>query len=291
MRAQARIDLMATHTHVQFLPPADALAPFVRGIAVRRRAGVAGGASAQCFPANLYGALTLVHRGELLDLDSQRPLEAMGFSGARTSPAWRGYRDDPEVTTVLFHAGVLEQLLGIPAAVLTNRRVSADEIAPASVCAAWADCVRPEHSVAQQVHALELQLLRWIRGRGLRAAEVGDPMALCRAGGDASNSGSVDALARAMDCSPRHLQRRTLSLWGVSPKQLLRILRMEQGLRSMHRAARSPGFTLAGFARQAGFADGAHLARECRELAGVVPSIVLADLRTAAPHHWAYAPW
>ena len=54
-----------TASRTQLLPPSPALAPYVHAIAVHRPSACGPALpEVQCFPANLLGALTVLHRGD-----------------------------------------------------------------------------------------------------------------------------------------------------------------------------------------------------------------------------------
>jgi AraC-like DNA-binding protein len=77
----------------------------------------------------------------------------------------------------------------------------------------------------------------------------------------------VDDLAAAIGFSERQLRRRFLAAVGYGPKTLQRVLRLRRFL------AADTGFAgLAAAAAGAGYADQAHLARECRALTGLTPA-------------------
>jgi len=73
----------------------------------------------------------------------------------------------------------------------------------------------------------------------------------------------VAAVAGALAVSERHLRRRVTDAVGYGPKRLARVLRLQRAL-----AALVAGDELAAVAAAAGYADQAHLAHECRALAG-----------------------
>jgi AraC-like DNA-binding protein len=81
----------------------------------------------------------------------------------------------------------------------------------------------------------------------------------------------VESLARDLDVSARQLRRRCESAVGYGPKRLARVLRLERAL-----GAARCGEELAQAAAGAGYSDQAHLAHDCRALAGVSPSALLA---------------
>jgi AraC-like DNA-binding protein len=76
----------------------------------------------------------------------------------------------------------------------------------------------------------------------------------------------VDELASSLGFSERQLRRRFLAAVGYGPKTLQRVLRLRRFLAG---AGSSDG--LAGAAVGAGYADQAHLSRECRALTGLTP--------------------
>jgi AraC-like DNA-binding protein len=99
-----------------------------------------------------------------------------------------------------------------------------------------------------------------------------------------------DPQARAEDIaddvglSPRQLRRRCHAAVGYGPKTLQRVLRFRRFVSRIdalpHDQQRPDGLDLAGLALQAGYADQAHLTRECGRLAGLTP-VALARQRAA----------
>lgn len=87
----------------------------------------------------------------------------------------------------------------------------------------------------------------------------------------------VDELATMLGFSERQLQRRFLAAVGYGPKVLQRVLRLRRFLTAS-------GFGLeglAGAALGAGYADQAHLTRECRALTGLTPRQLVTRPRSA----------
>lgn len=81
----------------------------------------------------------------------------------------------------------------------------------------------------------------------------------------------IDTLAGHLALSPSQLRRRCLRAVGVTPKVLQRTLRFQGFLALAQAGAASP----AGLAADAGYADQAHLSRECLRLAGLTPRALL----------------
>jgi transcriptional regulator GlxA family with amidase domain len=80
--------------------------------------------------------------------------------------------------------------------------------------------------------------------------------------------------------SERQLLRRFLASVGYGPKTLQRVLRFRRFLRRLD----VPGahVDLAGLAADCGFADQAHLTRECSRLAGLSPATIARERVSAA---------
>ncbi len=76
----------------------------------------------------------------------------------------------------------------------------------------------------------------------------------------------VDELAQWLGFSERQLRRRFLAAVGYGPKTLQRVLRLRRFLAEL--GGRDG---LAAAAASAGYADQAHLARDCRTLTGLTP--------------------
>jgi len=83
----------------------------------------------------------------------------------------------------------------------------------------------------------------------------------------------VERLAAELGIGDRHLRRRFAAAVGYGPKTLHRILRFQFFLRLL---GRGPATDLARLALEAGYADQAHLTRECGRLSGLAPAALLA---------------
>jgi AraC-like DNA-binding protein len=91
---------------------------------------------------------------------------------------------------------------------------------------------------------------------------------------------NIDALATHLALSPSQLRRRCLHAVGVSPKVLQRTLRFQGFLALAQAGATASGRRgadgVAGLAVDVGYADQAHLSRECLRLTGLTPRRLLA---------------
>lgn len=90
---------------------------------------------------------------------------------------------------------------------------------------------------------------------------------------------NIDALASHLALSASQLRRRCLHAVGVSPKVLQRTLRFQGFLALAQAGATATGRRgadgMAGLAVDAGYADQAHLGRECLRLTGLTPRQLL----------------
>jgi AraC-like DNA-binding protein len=89
--------------------------------------------------------------------------------------------------------------------------------------------------------------------------------------------------------SARQLRRRFAAGLGCGPKMLQRILRF-QGFLALTRGHHERDVTLARLAADAGYADQAHLSRECSALTGLSPSAFLAELRRTCGANHEHSP-
>jgi AraC-like DNA-binding protein len=97
------------------------------------------------------------------------------------------------------------------------------------------------------------------------------------------------SLWSSLGVSERSFRRLCLSTIGLGPKTLHRLLRFQGFLARAQRAlahGRSPTEEgLAGLAADAGYADQAHLTRECVRLTGVTPRVFLGDVERSCGGH------
>lgn len=141
---------------------------------------------------------------------------------------------------VRFRIGAAGAALGLPASELTDLSVPLEDV--------WDDV--PEIANVEE-------LARAVLERGGEA----DPLVRAAATGTPR---------RAIGIGDRQLRRRFLDAVGYGPKTLERILRFQRFL-SLERT------DLARRALDAGYADQAHLTRECTRLAGLPPAALLAE--------------
>jgi AraC-like DNA-binding protein len=162
---------------------------------------------------------------------------------------------------VRFCVGMAGGALGLPASELLDQVVPVPEI--------WGAAGR---RLEAQVAAAERPLDALIAGVAGRIPGTSDDLAREAVLRVRHGETSVERLARESALSERQLRRRFERAVGYGPGTLRRVLRFQRFLA----VARSGG-SLARLAADAGYADQAHLARECRRLAGLTPSALLAE--------------
>src|SRR4051794_10460357 len=163
--------------------------------------------------------------------------------------------------------GAAPPLLGFDAAAVRDARAPVQEL--------WGDAGRRLAEALDEREdrrAVPLALLTWRAARARRP----DPLvaaAIARLGPPPAGAGGgpgVRAVADELGVSERQLRRRFTVAVGYGPKLLARVLRLEGAL-----AAARDGEELARAAADAGYADQAHFANDCRALAGVSPAALL----------------
>jgi AraC-like DNA-binding protein len=161
---------------------------------------------------------------------------------------------------VRFRVGAAGAALGLPASELLDETVPLEEI--------WGAAGRRlEDRVALAARPLDA-LVAGVYDRISGAGDdlVREAVFRLRGGED-----SVERLARATAVSERQLRRRFERGVGYGPRTLRRVLRFQRFL-----GLAQGGGSLARLAADAGYADQAHLVRDCRRLAGTTPSALLA---------------
>jgi AraC-like DNA-binding protein len=91
----------------------------------------------------------------------------------------------------------------------------------------------------------------------------------------------AEGVAERLDVSERQLRRRCQAAVGYGPATLRRVLRFRRFVSWADAGA--PGGDLATIAAELGYADQAHLTRECTRLAGQTPTALIAARQPTAP--------
>jgi AraC-like DNA-binding protein len=163
--------------------------------------------------------------------------------------------------------------LGLPMSELLNQRVDAADLG-----------TRPGADLARALPgsldpAQALRVLAQMAG-AMAAEGPADPLAAHAARMLRRPGTRAEGVAERLDVSERQLRRRCQSAVGYGPATLRRVLRFRRFIAWADAGA--PGGDLATAAAELGYADQAHLTRECGRLAGLTPAALLAARRPAA---------
>jgi AraC-like DNA-binding protein len=193
-------------------------------------------------------------------------------AGPATGPVLADVPMQSAAVGVRFRIGAAGSALGLPACELLDTTVALDEL--------WGeDATR----LAERLHAAPepdamLAVLTAAVAARLPSPAGLDPAvraAAVRAGGPGA---AVRDLADRVGVGERQLRRRFADAVGYGPKTLQRVLRFQRFLALAVQdgdAATTARWDLARLALDAGYADQAHLTRECRRLAGLTPTALL----------------
>ena len=174
---------------------------------------------------------------------------------------------------VRFVPGAAGPALGLPMSELLNQRVNAADLGtgPATELGrALPGSLDP---------AQALRVLARMTG-AMTTAGPADPLAAHAARMLRHPGARADGVAERLDVSERQLRRRCQAAVGYGPATLRRVLRFRRFVAWADAGA--PGADLAGAAARLGYADQAHLTRECARLAGLTPATLLAARQPAA---------
>jgi AraC-like DNA-binding protein len=177
--------------------------------------------------------------------------EKLIVAGPATGPAMADVPANTQALGVRFRVGAAGAALGLPAAELLDASVPLEDV--------WGRDGRRMTDEVGEVPTIET-LAAVIKTR-----LHGEPDRLVRAAATGAQPG----------IGARQLRRRFADAVGYGPKTLQRILRFQRFLTLAHDAGVPPD--LARLALDAGYADQAHLTRECTRLAGLPPAALLAS--------------
>lgn len=175
--------------------------------------------------------------------------------------------------------GASEAVFGVPASTLAGRIVALEDV--------WGDAA-----------ARRLFERLAVAADGLAAAKVLNSAIAERVATDAcppcsrlalaaaeqlrdrsADGAHVNAIARALGVSERHLRRVFRDAFGIGPKTFAKLARFQ---RALHAARADERAAWATIAADAGYYDQAHLIAEFHAIAGAPPRALLGELRVAA---------
>jgi AraC-like DNA-binding protein len=186
-------------------------------------------------------------------------------AGPDTGPSRSTSKAGTVIVGVRFRPCAGGQVLGLPLSEVRDRRVALADLLPAAAKRLPAT-LEPAEAAARVLDVAGL----------LIAGGTPDP-AMARAAALLRDpSARAEDVAQDVGLSVRQLRRRCHAAAGYGPKTLQRVLRFQRFVRMIDAPQGPPG--LADAARRAGYADQAHLTRECADLSGLTP-VALARVR------------
>jgi AraC-like DNA-binding protein len=192
-------------------------------------------------------------------------------SGPQRGPTVASLAPGSTVVGIRFRPGVASSFLGLPASELVDLRVEADRLwgRDATILAERLAEAGSPQAVAR---ALEQEVVR--RSQDVIDADPVVTAAISRL--QPWRPDNIGVWMAGLFISPRQLRRRFVSALGFGPKRLQRILRF-QGFLALSQLRHGDHRGLARLAAQAGYADQAHLTRECSEFTGLTPRAFLEE--------------
>src|SRR6516164_2220477 len=190
-------------------------------------------------------------------------------AGPDTGPARTVTRAGTVIVGVRFRPSAGGQVLGLPLSEIRDLRVPVAGLLPAAGKRLSAT-LDPAEAAARA-----LDLAGRLVADAMPDREVARAATLLR-----DSSARTEDVAGDVGLSVRQLRRRCHAAAGYGPKTLQRVLRFQRFVRMLDAAAPPPD--LASAAALAGYADQAHLTRECAALSGLTPA-ALARVRGHSP--------
>jgi AraC-like DNA-binding protein len=182
---------------------------------------------------------------------------------ARPSPVTAGER----ILGLRLRPGVAGAVLGMPASEVLDVHVRLEELLGREA-SELAERLGESEADEEAFGVLE-------RAIGSRIAEAPDPLVLAATRRLGFPGSRVDQLAESLGISDRQLRRRFHRAVGYGPKTLDRVLRFRR-LVAQAGAVAAGESDLARVAADLGYADQAHMTRDCLRLSGMTPGSLAA---------------
>jgi AraC-like DNA-binding protein len=190
--------------------------------------------------------------------------------GASIGPVRHFVQAEAQHVGLRLRPGMAGHILGCPPAQLPSEGIALDSI--------WGTRARPferKLAHARTPAAARCALERLVNAHA-QSCRRPDPVVLEATRQLATYETSIDQVARHVAVSGRDLRRRFDRDVGLGPKALQRVFRLRRFVRRLDELT-SGLVTLATVAADAGYADQAHLSRECRVMTGSSPRELMAQ--------------
>jgi AraC-like DNA-binding protein len=180
-------------------------------------------------------------------------------AGPDTGPAAAVTAAGTVFVGVRFRPSAGGQVLGLPLSEIRDRRVGLADLLPAAARRLPAS-LSPAEAAGR---ALEVV--------GALVTDATPDPAMARAAALLRDPAArTEVIAAEVGLSERQLRRRCHVAAGYGPKTLQRVLRFQRFVRMLDAAVQPPDLALA--ATRTGYADQAHLTRECSAMSGLTPA-------------------
>lgn len=194
-------------------------------------------------------------------------------AGPDTGPVRTSTQPGTVIVGVRFRPSAGGPALGLPLSQIRDQRPGLADVLPATACS-LASRLSPVLDPA-------VAASRVLDVAGILLSGGAEDLAVAHAAGLLHDPAArLEQVAADVDLSERQLRRRFHDAVGYGPKTLQRVFRFQRFVRSLD-ATRGTG-DLATVAIQAGYADQAHLTRDCVALSGLTPA-ALARTRAGDP--------
>jgi AraC-like DNA-binding protein len=218
--------------------------------------------------APFNGVVLILSFGEplrLLDAEGSDRLHQSFTGGLSDGPTYTEHPGHQHGIQIDLTPPAARALLGMPLRELTNRVVSLEDVLGPSAA-----------ELIERLYELpgwheRFGLLDGALGRRLERGSDAVPPPLYAAWSrlmDTRGRVEIEALARELGYSRRHLSARFGEEFGLPPKTYARVLRFEH---AAERLSHDTGVRFAEIAQDCGYYDQAHLNRDFREFAGTTP--------------------
>lgn len=196
--------------------------------------------------------------------------------GPLTGPSVEVLAPGTTVVGARFHPGAAAPLLGLPACELVDLTLDLDEVWGADAVM-LGELLSGARSPEEALLILQEHLVGWRADGAQPDPVVSEAVRRLMPW----QTGQIGSLSSLLAISESQLRRRCLAAVGTGPKDLQRTLRFQGFLALAQsagvRAVPAGGGGLADLAAEAGYADQAHLSRECVRLTGLPPGVFLGD--------------
>jgi AraC-like DNA-binding protein len=180
-------------------------------------------------------------------------------AGPDTGPSRPMIKAGTVMVGIRFRPSAGGQVLGMPLSEILNQRVPLADLLPPA-----AGRLPPTLDPEEAVHRV-LDLTGGLVVDGAPDLAMARAAVLLR-----DPAARAEAVAAEVGLSERQFRRRSQAAAGYGPKTLQRVLRFHRFVRLLDAASAPPD--LAALAAQGGYADQAHLTRECSALSGFTPA-------------------